>query len=411
MKITPYPYRASATWDGHVVAESDACLCVEELGAPPVLFFPLVDIDLERFEDLGVQRAGDESERRRWGSPEVDSATGRDVLSAPITGPPPLDQLSGFGSFDQNRVRIEVVDARPGDDTRDITIKAFPTWGDAADLIDVMDVRPDGPLRFIGPARSDGQRPVVEGSQMLGQSIVAAARHAAGRRVVSANMIFLRSADACQPLEFVLTELCAGRTFTGLTIQVLQGDRCCAAGNVLLEVPSGDLIRHAVERPAVPGPYECPPYDMGVTGRDLRVADGAYSNDADEPVGSPIIDAWVRFREVPADATLHAGLVAQFSGHMSIAAALRPHAGISQAQAHRTLSMGINAISLSFHRDVRADKWLLYRHHSTFAGDGMTHAECRVHDIDGSLLASFTVEAMVRPFPAGTGAVDDRTAL
>jgi acyl-CoA thioesterase len=150
---------------------------------------------------------------------------------------------------------------------------------------------------------------------------------------------------------------------------------------------------------------------MGVTGRDLRVADGAYSNEADEPVGPPIIDAWVRFRNVPADPALHAGLLAQFSGHMSIAAALRPHAGISQAQAHRTLSMGINAISLSFHRDVRADEWVLYRHHATFAGDGMTHAECRAHDIGGELLASFTVEAMVRPFPAGTGAVDDRTAL
>jgi acyl-CoA thioesterase len=252
---------------------------------------------------------------------------------------------------------------------------------------------------------------VVEGSQMLGQSIVAAIRHAAGRRVVSASMIFLRSADACQPLEFVLTELSAGRTFTGLAIQVLQGGRCCAAGNVLLEVPSDDLIRHAVDRPAVPGPYECPSYDMGVTGRDLRVADGAYSNEEDEPVGPPIIDAWVRYREVPADPALHAGLLAQFSGHMSIAAALRPHAGISQAQAHRTLSMGINAISLSFHRDVRADEWVLYRHHATFAGDGMTHAECRAHDIGGELLASFTVEAMVRPFPAGTGAVDDRTAL
>ena len=28
----------------------------------------------------------------------------------------------------------------------------------------------------------------------------------------------------------------------------------------------------------------------------------------------------------------------------------------------------------------------------------MTHAECRVHDEDGSLVASFTVDAMVRGF-------------
>ena len=89
---------------------------------------------------------------------------------------------------------------------------------------------------------------------------------------------------------------------------------------------------------------------MGVTGRDIRVVDGAYTNDPDAPVGPPVVDAWVRFREVPEEHAVHAGLLAQFSGHMSIAAALRPHAGISQEQAHWTLSMGINAINLSLHR-------------------------------------------------------------
>ena len=54
---------------------------------------------------------------------------------------------------------------------------------------------------------------------------------------------------------------------------------------------------------------------------------------------------------------------------------------------------------------------MLYHHQSTFAGDGMTHAECRVHAEGGELLASFNVEAMVRPFPGGGGARDERTAL
>ncbi len=60
---------------------------------------------------------------------------------------------------------------------------------------------------------------------------------------------------------------------------------------------------------------------------------------------------------------------------------------------------------------MRADEWMLYHHLSTFAGDGMTHAECRVHAAGGDLLASFTVDAMVRPFTASTGGRDDRTAL
>ena len=62
---------------------------------------------------------------------------------------------------------------------------------------------------------------------------------------------------------------------------------------------------------------------------------------------------------------------------------MRPHAGIGQSQAHRTLSTAINAIHISFHANVRADRWMLYQHHSTFAGDGMTHSECRVYDVEG----------------------------
>ena len=111
-----------------------------------------------------------------------------------------------------------------------------------------------------------------------------------------------------------------------------------------------------------------------------------------------MLDAWVRFRSVPDDPPLHAGLLAQFTGHLSIAAAMRPHDGIGQDQAHRTLSTAINGINIAFHRGVRADQWMLYRHESTYAGDGMTHSECRVYDEGGALVASFTVDAMVRAF-------------
>jgi acyl-CoA thioesterase-2 len=113
---------------------------------------------------------------------------------------------------------------------------------------------------------------------------------------------------------------------------------------------------------------------------------------------------------VPEDPYLHAGLLAQFTGHASIAAALRPHSGIGQKQAHDTLSTAINAIHISFHADVRADRWMHYHHHSTFAGDGMTHSECRVYNVEGVLLASFSVEAMVRRFSTDRPA-NDRISL
>ena len=344
------------------------------------------------------------------GASELWSAGGSQIvrlLIEPIVG---LEALRDHATFDPDLVCVEVVDAEPGSDPRDVTLKRFPTWGDAADLLALMDVQPDGEGRFVGGAHSDGRRPVVEASQMLGQAIVAGSRHAQGRRAVTAELVVFRPADARRPLSFELDELSSGRTFSGLAVRVVQEGRRCAAGTLLLDATAPTLIEHAIDPPDVPGPYDCAPHDMAVTGRDLRVVDDAYRNDSDAPLGPPVLDCWVRFRNVPEDPALHAGLLAQFAGHMPIAAALRPHAGIGQDQAHRTLSMGINAIHLSLHREVRADAWMLYHHHSTFAGAGMTHAECRVHAEDGALLASFSVEAMVRAFPDAAER-DERTAL
>jgi acyl-CoA thioesterase II len=385
--VQRYPYRAQAWLGERLVARSDACLYDDRNGEPAALYFPEEDIDLAGLRD-------ETSVLTMFSEPADEHGALRD-----------------HRTFGPDLVRVEVIDAVAGEDDRDSTVKAFPTWGDAAHLIDMLDLRQTGDLSWEGVARTDGRRPVVEGSQMLGQTIVAAMRHAPGRRVVSAHMLFLRGADAGRPLDFELAELSAGRTFTGVSAQVRQGSRRCAAGTLLLDTMSPPLMRHAAEAPDVPGPYECPPCDMGVTGRDLRVVDGAYTNDSGAPLGPPLIDCWVRFRLVPPDPAIHAGLLAQFTGHIPIAAALRPHDGLGQDQAHRTLSMGINAINLSLHAEVRADRWMLYHHLSTFAGDGMTHAECRVYDEEGELVASFSVDAMVRPFGHGDRSRDERTAL
>jgi acyl-CoA thioesterase len=224
---------------------------------------------------------------------------------------------------------------------------------------------------------------------------------------------FSRVADARRPLYFEVDEASGGRTFTTLLVRALQDGRLCATGTFLLDVTAPDVVRHEAGLPptAAAGPDAAEPFDMGVTGRELRFVDAAYTGDPDAPVGPPEIDAWVRFRAVPGDPAIHAALLAQFTGHIPIAASLRPHAGVGQDQAHRTLSTAINAIAISFHADARADRWMLYHHESTFAGDGMTHAACRVHDEDGRLLASFSVDAMVRAFRSGGEPVDERTSL
>ena len=406
------PFLARARWGDRIVAESSRAVRVEAPGHPPLLCFPIADVRLDAFGESGRSESSPVTGGARlWGVAGEEGAGRNDVLWVFDSPPAELAWLSGLAAFDQERVAVEVVDAVPGDEERDATVKRFPVWGDAADLLDLLDVRPAGNGCFVSVTRPSHQRAVVEGSQMLAQALVAASRHVPDRRVVSSHMLFVRAADVTAPLRFDLDELTNGRTFTGLAVTVLQGERRCAGGVVLLDATAPDAVRHAVESPPVPGPYDSEPLDMSVTGRDIRVVDGAYTDDPDAPVGPPVIDAWVRFRDVPDDPPLHAGLLAQFTGHMAIATALRPHAGIGQRAAHRSLSTAINAIGLSLHADVRADRWVRYRHHSTFAGDGMTHAECRVHDEAGTLLASFTVDAMVRAFPGGAPVADERRAL
>jgi acyl-CoA thioesterase len=359
------PYRARAWWDDELVAESTRAVRVDVPGQEPELRFPVADV---RRDVEGVFR-------------RVDA---------------PADHVA----VDHHRARVELVDAVDGDDARDVTVKRFPTWGDAADLLDVLD---------RGAVVPDPRRPVVEASQLLGQAVVAAMREAPGRRVVSAHLVALRVADANEAIQLALEPLSGGRTFSAFRADMAQGERRCATATLLLGVRGSDVVRHTERAGGVPGPYDAVPHDMGVTGRDLRVVDAAYTDDPDAPVGPPSIDAWVRFREVPDDPALHAGLLAQFTGHMSIAAAFRPHAGVGQREAHRTISTAINGIALSFHAEPRMDRWVLYRHLATVVRDGMAHAECRVHDEAGDLLASFSVDAMIRPLELA--APDARTAL
>jgi acyl-CoA thioesterase len=370
----PCRYRARASWEGCLVAETGAAVRVEEADHEPLLCFPDADVRHDVLPD------------------------GPPLARLCAAAMPDRPTLAGLTCFDQERVQVELVDEVEGDDPRDVTIKRFPTWGDAADLVALLDLCREGPATFTSVARSDWRRPVVEGSQVLGQAIVAASRQAAGRRVVSAHLVFPRVADARLPLRFHLDEVSAGRTFTTLDVRVHQGERCCATGTLLLDETAPDVVRHHEPAPDTRGPYGSEPCDMAVTGRDVRIVDGAYTSDPGAPVGPPELDAWVRFREVPDEPALHAALLAQYTGHLSIAAALRPHAGIGQQDAHHGLSTAINAIHVSFHAPVRADRWMLYHHRSTFAGDGMTHSTCRVHDEVGDLLASFTVDAMVRSF-------------
>jgi acyl-CoA thioesterase len=229
----------------------------------------------------------------------------------------------------------------------------------------------------------------------MGQAIVAASRAVPDQRVTWASMTFSRPANFDGPVELGVDEARRGRTFSTLAIRSEQGGKLIAPSLVLMDAGADDCIRGTAEMPQIPGPAESEAFDMRVSGRAFRSVDGAYSDEPDR-VGPPVIDIWARFRDNPSELALRQALVAQASTHWAIAAAMRPHPGVGQSQAHVSLSTGPVALTVAFHDDAPVDQWFLYRNSAFWSGRGLIQGEGKVYAQGGTLIASYTLQAMVR---------------
>jgi acyl-CoA thioesterase-2 len=303
----------------------------------------------------------------------------------------------GLLALEPARFRIEVDDRWP--DRRDGagTVNLFPRWGDIADLLRLVDVQAAEPDLYVAPAYEERRRNVVEGSQLLAQAIVTAAKAVPDQRAVSAHMIFSRPARFDLPLFFRVAVLRRGRSFSTVSVEAAQDGKSIASALVLMDKGAPDKIRGQVPMPKAPGPDASPFHDYGMTGRDVRFVNGDYARPPDY-VGPPEIYAWVRHRAAPPEAYLRQALLVQFTGHMTIAAALLPHPGLGESLAHVTLSTGVLAITVALHEEPSLSDWLLYANPAIYAGRGLVQGEGRVFGEDGRLAASYTVQAMVRDF-------------
>ncbi|KUI31314.1 acyl-CoA thioesterase II [Mycobacterium sp. IS-1742] len=265
-------------------------------------------------------------------------------------------------------------------------------------LLDLFDAQPAGDDRFTaqtGVAAAD-ERQVVEGTQVLAQAIVAVAKRFPDKSVRSAYAVFSRVVLVGPPVEFEIDVVSEGRSTATAVVSASQNGKRCIAVTVFTDVPSGDVIRHHLPRPAVAGPAEANQADMPMVGREVRLVDVVDVNSPDE-VGPPELHAWLHYDPIPQRDDLAKALVAYFTGHLGISTTMRAHEGIGTAQAHLTVSTAPMTISVSFHEPVRWDGWLLYTHESTQVGAGMSYVRGAVHTEEGELIASFSQDALIRP--------------
>ncbi|MER6816636.1 acyl-CoA thioesterase domain-containing protein [Spirillospora sp. NPDC000708] len=281
---------------------------------------------------------------------------------------------------------------------------------DQEELLRLMDVQPAGPGRYSAPAHGTSARNVVEAGQLLADAVVAASKEIPGQRVLSASMVFSRIARHDAGLEVELEVPHSGRTYSTVQARVIQDGSPRCAGLILMGADCGDFLGSAAPMPGVrlpPRPFERPGMDVG--GREIRIVDDAYDLDP-RRVGPPELYVWTRFADAPPAAYLHAALMTQSVTHWTIAAALRPHAGYSEAMAHQTISTGISQATIAYHDDVDVTQWLLYATRVVYTGRGTAQSEGRVHAEDGRLVASYSVQGMIRPF-ARRSSPDPATVL
>jgi acyl-CoA thioesterase-2 len=382
--------------DGEVLlATSDRAVSTAWPEANGSLLVPEADVDMTRLCELGPGEQG----AMRYAASSGEPVAWRDSRLAADGG-----TLIGFMC---KPLTIRMEDRQPGWENV-ATVDRFPRWGDITDLVRLMDVKPLGGDRYEAPTYGNVQRNVVEGGQLLGGVIVAASRTDPGKRVVSAHTIFSRPAGFDKVLELQVNRSRMGRSFSTLAVEVAQEGKPIATGAVLLDAGGDDLIRYDAAMPDVPRPAEAIPYDFGLIGRELRIVDGAYDPDPDR-VGEPEIHSWLRHRWQPDDLVLRQAVLAQPTTHWTIGAAMRPHKGYGEAMAHRTISTGVMSSTIFFHEDPDLTDWLLYSTRATHAGAGLAQGEGRIFNQAGRLIATYSVQVMIRALiGAETGMKDDR---
>jgi acyl-CoA thioesterase II len=267
-------------------------------------------------------------------------------------------------------------------------------------LLNLEIVRP-GRYRVPMPAGSPEGATVVFGGQLMAQMIMAAAAGAGETKYVkSMHTIFSRAGSYAEPIELEVEAFHSGRTWASDLITAWQGDRLLTRSLVLLTSDEPDLVAHQIDPPAGVGR----PSD-GEPARGI-VFPGAEARTGPLPAGTaggvPVMCFWTRMPGPVGSLAASQAILAWATNGWFIELSMRPHRDVVRIEdAHRSLSTGVIGHTLNFHREFDAGSWILLSHEATFAGKGRIHGRGAAHTEDGTLIATFSQDSMVKPGGAG----------
>lgn len=261
------------------------------------------------------------------------------------------------------------------------------------DLLTCLDLHggpaPSGPgASYVGSNQKLSYHRLF-GGQLLAQFARAASLTCPGKAVKSLHVLFPRAGRSEEPVRYEVERHHEGGTFATLSIVAGQSAGAVAVASVSMHSAEDGIEHQAVSPvPAVAGA------DHRVE-LDLLPWETRTAGDLDSPRPGPAeLDLWMR--TPPVDPDLAAALAAYATDLTLIGTALRPLEGIGQRDAGTAFTSAVTAHTLWFHRPFRTDGWLLLRQHSPVLAHGRCFGRGDVLTEDGSLVASYAQEALLR---------------
>ncbi len=270
-------------------------------------------------------------------------------------------------------------------------------------FLDALSLEPVGTDRYRA-TNLPAEHNVVFGGQLLAQAVTAGLAGQEGKAVKTIHTIFARGASPEAPLDIDVERMHTGRSVASSTVTISQGDQLCTRSLVLLSAEEPDVIRHADRPRSSFSPDDVAGTVRGAGAWEVGIVGGVDLSDP-ELVGPPELDVWIRFVGAPDDPATDQALVAYSTDGFLIGTAMRPHAGVGQAQAHRTLSTGVLSHTLTYHERCPAAEWHLLQQWSSYAGHGRSYGRGDIFRANGELAASFVQDAMIRARSGGAGAL------
>jgi acyl-CoA thioesterase II len=266
------------------------------------------------------------------------------------------------------------------------------------DLVDLLDLEMIDVDLFRGrQPQTSAQR--VFGGQVLGQALVAASRTVdAERHVHSLHGYFLRPGDTAVPIVYRTEQTRDGRTFSSRRVVGSQSGRTIFYMSASYQRAELGLD-HADPMPA----DLLPPEEAPTLASVLEQASGRKAEEWTKEwaaldvrlAGRTGRQFWIRAAgKLPDDQALHACVLAYASDLTLLGASLLPHGLILGDP--RIQSASIDH-AMWFHREFRADEWLLYDQASPSASNARGFATGRLFTQDGRLIASVAQEGLIRP--------------